>query len=99
MKTKLKIIKISCSITISFHLLWLSVFILVGEGILFGHRYFDETIRIFSGIEIILSIVSIILIFKEHKIGYLLLAITILSTYIIQLGHRIFLWNCDYCSF
>ena len=97
-KTRLKITKIICSVAVSFHLLWLSVGFIVGEGILFGHRYFDEAIRSFSGIEIIISIVSIVLIFKERQIGYLLLALTILSTYIIQLGHRIFLWSCDYCS-
>ena len=99
MKIRNKITKTSCIVTISFHLLWLSVSLVVGEGILFGHRYFDEVIRTFSGIEIIISIISVILILKDHKIGYLLFVLTILSTYIIQLGHRIFLWNCDYCGF
>ena len=99
LKTRNKITKISCSAAISFHLLWLSTSLIVGEGILFGHRYFDEVIRTFSGIEIIISTMSVILILKDHKIGYLLFVLTILSTYIIQLGHRIFLWNCDYCGF
>ncbi len=96
---KNKITKIGCSVAVGFHLSWLSFGLVAGEGILFGHRYFDEVIRTFSGIEAIISIVSIILIFKERKIGYVLLAATILSTYIIELGHWMLLWPCDYCSF
>jgi len=72
---------------------------MMGEGILFGHRYFDETIRMFTGIEMIISILSIVLIFKDKRIGYVLLAISILSTYIVTLGHRMFRWPCEYCSF
>jgi hypothetical protein len=96
---KSKLIKFGCSGIVAFHLLWLSILFIAGEGILFGHRYFDEIIRTFSVIEIILSIVSLILIFKEKSIGYVLLTISILSTYIIQLGHRMLWWPCDYCSF
>lgn len=92
-----KITKIGCSVAIGFHLIWLSFGIMAGEGILFGLRYFDEVIRIFNGAEIIISIVSVILIFKERKIGYILFAVTILSTYIIELGHWMLLWPCDYC--
>ena len=95
---KNKITKISCSVAISFHLLWLSFGIMAGEGILFGLRYFDEVIRIFNGTEIIISIVSVVLIFRERKIGYILFALTILSTYIIELGHWMLLWPCDYCT-
>lgn len=95
---KTKVTKIGCSVATGFHLLWLSFGIMAGEGILFGLRYFDEVIRIFNGTEIIISVVSIILIFKERKIGYILFAVTILSTYIIQLGHWMFWWPCDYCS-
>ena len=94
-----KIIKIGCSIGMSFHLFFLNTIFMVGEGILFGHRYFDDVIRTFTGIEIIISIVSIVLIFKDKQIGYVLLAISILSTYIIAFGHRMFWWPCEYCSF
>ena len=72
---------------------------MVGEGILFGHRYFDDVIRIFTGIEIIILTVSIVLIFRDKQIGYVLLTISILSTYIIAFGHRMFWWPCEYCSF
>jgi len=72
---------------------------MVGEGILFGHRYFDDVIRTFTGIEMIISIASIVLIFKDKQIGYVLFAISILSAYIIAFGHRMFWWPCEYCSF
>ncbi len=92
-----KIIKIGCSIGISFHFFLLSTIFMLGEGILFGFRYFDNVIRMFTGIEMIISIVSIILIFKDKQIGYVLLALSILSTYIIIFGHRMLWWPCEYC--
>ena len=96
MKTRNK--KFLSSAIATLHLFLLTTIFMVGEGILFGHRYFDETIRIFAGTEIVLSIISIVLIFKEKQIGYVLLTLSVLSTYIIAFGHRIFLWPCDYCS-
>jgi len=96
---KSKLTKSGCSGIVSFNSLWLSILFIAGEGILFGHRYFDEIIRTFSGKEIILSIVSLVLIFKEKSIGYVLLTVSILSTYIIQLGHQMLWWPCDYSSF
>ncbi|QLH06779.1 hypothetical protein C5F50_06585 [Nitrosopumilus ureiphilus] len=92
-----KIKKIGCSVGISLHLFLLNTIFMVGEGILFGIRYFDEVIRTFTGIEIIISIASMILIFKDKQIGFILLAISILSTYIIQFGHRMLWWPCEYC--
>ena len=92
-------IKIGCSVGTSLHLFFLSTIFMVGEGILFGHRYFDDVIRIFTGIEIIILTVSIVLIFRDKQIGYVLLTISILSTYIIAFGHRMFWWPCEYCSF
>jgi len=83
-----KTVKIGCSAVTGFHLFLLSTIFMVGEGILFGHRYFDEAIRTFTGIEIVLSAVAIFLIFKEKQMGYVLLATSVLSTYIIQFGHR-----------
>ena len=93
-----KTVKIGCSAVTCFHLFLLGTIFMVGEGILFGHRYFDEVIRIFTGIEIILSVVSLFLIFKEQKAGFVLLTVSILSTYIIQFGHRMLWWPCEYCN-
>ena len=92
-----KTAKISCSAVTGFHLFFLSAIFMVGEGILFGHRYFDDVIRIFIGIEMIFSILSIVLIFKDKQIGYVLLALSILSTYITIFGHRMLWWPCEYC--
>ncbi len=94
-----KTVKTGCSVVTGFHLFLLSTIFLVGEGILFGHRYFDDVIRIFTGIEMVVSILSIVLIFKDKQIGYVILAISILSTYIVTFGHRMFWWPCEYCNF
>ncbi|MGH1568134.1 MAG: hypothetical protein ACRBBZ_02890 [Nitrosopumilus sp.] len=93
-----KTAKIICSTVTGSHLFLLSTIFMVGEGILFGHRHFDDVIRIFAGIEIILSSVSLFLIFKEKQIGYVLLTVSVLSTYIIQFGHRMLWWPCEYCN-
>jgi hypothetical protein len=92
-----KTAKIGYSAVTGFHLFLLSAIFMAGEGILFGHRYFDEVIRTFTGIEIVLSVMSLLLIFKEKQIGYVLLTVSILSTYIIQFGHRILWWPYEYC--
>lgn len=92
-----KTVKIGCYTVTGFHLFLLNTIFMVGEGILFGFRYFDEIIRMFTGIEMIISIVSIVLIFKDKQIGYVLLASSILSTYIIIFGHRMLWWPCEYC--
>ena len=94
-----KTAKIGCSAIAGFHLFLLSTIFMTGEGILFGFRYFDETIRTFTGIEIVLSVVSLFLIFKGKQIGYVLLTVSILSTYVITLGHRMLWWPCEYCRF
>ncbi|WP_048115632.1 hypothetical protein [Nitrosopumilus adriaticus] len=93
-----KITKIGCSVGVGIHLFFLSTIFMVGEGILFGIRFFDEVIRVFTGVEILISIISVILIFKDKPIGFVLLAISVLSTYVIQFGHRMFLWPCEYCG-
>jgi len=92
-----KTAKIGCSVVTCFHLFLLSTIFMMGEGILFGFRYFDEIIRIFTGIEMIISIVSIVLIFKDKQMGYVFLALSILSTYIIAFGHHMLWWPCEYC--
>jgi len=70
----------------------------IGEGILFGHRYFDDVIRIFSVITIFITFVSFVLILKDKRIGYMVLSLLILITHIITLGHWINLWPCPYCE-
>ena len=94
-----KTVKIGCSTLTGFHLFFLSTIFMMGEGILFGFRYFDDVIRTFAGIEMVVSILSIVLIFKDKQIGYVLLALSILSTYIITFGHRMLWWPCEYCRF
>jgi len=94
-----KTAKMGCSAIAGLHLFLLSAIFMAGEGILFGFRYFDETIRTFTGIEIVLSVVSLFLIFKGKQIGYVLLAVSILSTYVIAFGHRMLWWPCEYCRF
>ena len=84
------VVKIGCFAIIVFHLFWLILGFMFGGGILFGHRYFDDVIRTFNGTQIMVTIVSLALIFKNKPVGFVLLAITILSTYIIELGHWMF---------
>lgn len=93
-----KTVKIGCSAVTGFHLFLLSTIFMIGEGILFGIRYFDDVTRVFTGIEMAISVVSVVLIFKDKKIGYVLLALSVLSTYIITLGHRMLWWPCEYCN-
>ena len=81
-----------------YYLGWPIIGLLVGEGILFGHRYFDDVIRIFSAITIFITFVSFVLILKDKRIGYMILSLLILITHIITLGHWINLWPCPYCE-
>lgn len=92
-----KTTKIACSAVTGLHLFLLGTIFMIGEGILFGHRYFDEVIRTFTGLEIVLFVMALFIIFKEKQIGYVLLAVSILSAYIIQFGHRMLWWPCKYC--
>ena len=80
------------------HLIWLILGIMFGEGIIFGIRVFEE-IQIFHVVQAILVVISGILIYKnQERKGYVLLAMSILSTYITELGHRVYLWPCEYCN-
>jgi preprotein translocase subunit SecY len=72
---------------------------MVGEGIMFGIRVFDDVIRYPTVIMIIVSSIGIVLIFKEKTIGYLIVILSILITLIIGFGHRMLWWPCEYCSF
>jgi hypothetical protein len=92
-----KVVKTSCLAGVILHLFVLSTVFAFGDGILFGFRYFDEAIQAFTGIEMTASVVAIVLIFKDKQIGFVLLGLSIASTYVIQFGHRIFWWPCEYC--
>ena len=85
-----KLTKITYFEISGFHLTWLLLGIMFGEGILFGIRVFEE-IQMFHVGQTILVGVSGILIYKnQEKRGNVLLAISVLSTYIIEFGHRMY---------
>lgn len=84
---------------VAFHIFWLIIEFMFGEGILFGHRYFDNTIRLYAGFEILLTLASSVIIYKNNRIGYLFFAISVGSTLVIGWGHRLGLWYCSYCQY
>jgi len=84
---------------IAFHIFWLIIGFMTGEGVLFGHRYFDNTIRLFTGLEILLLLASSVLIYKNIRRGYVLAGLSLISTYVISLGHWMGLWHCSYCQY
>jgi hypothetical protein len=75
------------------------VIFVIGEGTMVGYKVFDNTVRIYSVIMIVISIVSIVLIFKDKQAGYAILGFTILITMIVYFGHHLLLWPCEHCSF
>ena len=79
-----------------FHLLWLSIGILFGEGILFGFRVFEE-IQFFNIIQIFVTGLSIFLVIRNSNKGYIMFAVSLISTYLIQFGHHMYWWPCEYC--
>lgn len=90
--------KIIFACIVAIHMFWLVLISMVGEGIVFGTRSFDEVIRTFTGLEILLTIISTVFIYKNNKIGYVIFAISLLSTYVIIFGHRLGWWPCPYCQ-
>ena len=90
--------KIVASIVFGFFIFIEIIFLMVGEGIMFGYRVFDEIVRGYSIITIVLSTISMILIFKDKTSGYLMLILTIIVTLIIYFGHRMLWWPCEYCN-
>ncbi len=83
---------------VAFHIFWLFILNIVGEAIMYGHRYFDDTIRNFTLFEIIILIVSFIVIYKNKRISYIILGISLVSSYIVLLGHRFGIYECTYCN-
>ena len=73
------------------------ILLLVGEGIMFGNRVFDNEIRLFALAGIVVSSMGIVLIFKDKNIGYLIISVTIVITLVIYFGHRMLWWPCEYC--
>ena len=47
---------------------------------------------------ITISTFSMILIFKDKTVGYLILALSIVITLIVYFGHRMLWWPCEYCN-
>ncbi len=90
--------KIVASIVFGFFIFFEIMIFMFGEGIMFGYRVFNEIVRGYSTITIILSTFSIILIFKDKTSGYLIFILTIIVTLIIYFGHRMLWWPCEYCS-
>ena len=70
-----------------------------GEGVLFGVRYVDNPIRIFTGVQIIISIISIALVSKNTKLVSVFFGLSVACAYIIEFGHRLGFWDCAYCEF
>lgn len=91
--------KIIFACIVAFHIFWMVIAFMMGEGILFGHRYFNDVMRIFAGLEILLALASSVLIYKNIRIGYVFFAIAAGSTYVISFGHRMGLWDCSYCKY
>ena len=90
--------KLIFAIIVPFHIFWLIASFLFGEGILFGIRVVGDLLRIFVCIELVLTITSIVFIYKNNKIGYVLFTISLISTYVIEFGHRMGYWPCPYCE-
>lgn len=91
--------KIISGIVFGFFVFMEITMFLVGEGVMFGIRVFDDVIRLHAGIMIIVSSIGIVLIFKDKIIGYVIVILPIVITLIIYFGHRMLWWPCEYCSF
>ena len=91
--------KIIFACIVGFHIFWLIIGFMFGESILFGHRYFNDVTRIFTGLEILLALASSVFIYKNIRIGYVFFGLSLISTYVISLGHWMGFWPCSYCQF
>lgn len=90
--------KVFCSLFGFFFIFTEITILMFGEGIMFGYRVFDNEIRLFALAGIGACIVSIILIFKDKNIGYLIFALVIAITLLVYFGHLIGWWPCEYCD-
>ena len=69
-----------------------------GEGVVFGERLFNEFIMIPHFSMAVGSVISIILILKGKKHGYILLASLAVIELVVFYGHRFGFWPCEYCA-
>ena len=90
--------KIIAGVFFSIFVLIEFLLIIAGEAIMMGHRVFDDVVRIYAGLMIAISAFSMLLIFKDKTVGYLILALPITLTTIVYLGHRMLWWPCEYCN-
>ena len=72
--------------------------IMFGETIMVGHRIVGVEARIYPGSMIAVAAFSMILIFKDRTVGYLILGLSVTITLIVHFGHRMLWWPCGYCS-
>ena len=97
-----KIIKlISTILAVIFGILFTAYQILggaFGEGIVFGERLFNEFIMIPHFSMAVGSVISIILILKGKKQGYILLVSLTVIELVVFYGHRFGFWPCEYCA-
>ncbi len=97
-----KIIRLISTILAVIYGIWFTAYQILtgafGEGIVFGERLFNEYITIPHFSIAAGTILSIILILKGKKHGYILLASLSVITLVVFYGHRFGFWPCDYCA-
>ena len=72
--------------------------LMYGEAIMFGHRVYLNVLGPFVLGVLAVSVASTCLIWMNRDVGYLLLGLVITVTLVVELGHRMMWWPCDYCS-
>ena len=80
------------------HVIILFMWLISNEAVIFGIRSFNEKVSLYTGVEIILFIVSFVLIYKNSRIAYVFLVIALVSSYIIFMGHWLGIYQCPYCE-
>ena len=75
-----------------------AVTMLFGEAIVMGYRILGEAVWAYAIIAIAASALSMIMIFRDRALGYLVLGLSVTVVLIVYFGHRIFWWPCEYCS-
>ena len=87
---------LACAIFIIYTIFEYLMF-MFGEAIMVGHRVVGADARIYAGIMMAVAAFSMILIFMDRAIGYLILGLSITITLVVYFGHHMFWWPCKYC--
>ena len=74
-----------------------ALLLMYGEGILFGHRVYLDVLGPFILGALAASAASMLMICRNCDAGYPLLGLTIAATLVMQFGHWMLWWPCDYC--